>query len=83
MLIIIIIIIIIITHVQTIQNVDMHLACLEMRVARMNRDLILLITSNVVWLRLLLPRYNNRSFKIAWNWMKTRPDSSGPTKIGQ
>ena len=27
------------THAQTIQNVDMHLACLEMRVARINFDL--------------------------------------------
>ena len=30
------------------QNVDMHLACLEMRVARMNFDLILLLTFYVV-----------------------------------
>ena len=28
-----------VTHAQTIQNVDMHLACLEMRVARINFDL--------------------------------------------
>ena len=29
----------VVTHVQPIQNVDMHSACLEMRVARMNFDL--------------------------------------------
>ena len=48
----------VVTHAQTIQNVDMHLACLEMRVARMNFDL----TFNVVWLslKLSLPRGNNR-----------------------
>ena len=32
----------VVTHAQTIQNVDMHLACLEMRVARMNFDFNLL-----------------------------------------
>ena len=37
-----------IMHAQTIQNVDVHLACLEMRVARMNFDLILLPTSYFV-----------------------------------
>ena len=36
----------VVTHAQTIQNFDMHLACLEMPVARMNFDL----TFHVVWL---------------------------------
>ena len=49
----------VVTHAQTIQNVDMHLACLEMRVARMNFHL----TFYVVWLRLPLPRYDNRRLK--------------------
>ena len=39
------------------------LACLEMRVARMNFDL----TFYDVWLRPPLPRYNNRTLK---NWIK-------------
>ena len=29
----------VVTHAQTIQHVDMHLACLEMCVSRMNSDL--------------------------------------------
>ena len=51
----------VVTHAQTIQNVDMHLVCLEKRVARMNFDL----TFYVVWLslRLSLPRGNNRRLK--------------------
>ena len=38
----------VVTHAQIIQNVDMHLACLEMPVARINFDL----TFYVLWLRL-------------------------------
>ena len=49
----------VVTHAQTIQNVDMHLACLETQVARINFDL----TFYVVWLRLPMPRYNNRRLK--------------------
>ena len=53
----------VVTHAQTIQNIDMHLACLEKRVARMNFDL----TFYVVWLslhlRLSLSRGNNRRLK--------------------
>ena len=49
----------VVTHAQTIQNVDMHLACLEMRVARMNFDL----TIYDVWLRPPLSRYSNRTLK--------------------
>ena len=49
----------VVTQAQTIQNVDMHLACLEMRAARMNFDL----TFYVVWLRFPLPRYNNGRLK--------------------
>ena len=71
------------THAQTIQNIYAHLVCLEMRVARLNFDLILLAISYVVWLKLPLPRYNNRKLKIAWNWMKTRPGTDRPTQIGQ
>ena len=56
----------VVTHAQTIQSVDMHLACLEMRVARINFDL----TFYVVWLRLPMPRYNNKRlknlYKIGW-----------------
>ena len=48
-----------VTHAQTIQNEDMYLACLEMWVARINFDL----TFYVVWLRLPMPRYNNRRLK--------------------
>ena len=46
------------------------------------QPLILLLTFNFVWLRLPLPRYNNRRLKIAWNWMKTRPDSLVQLKSG-
>ena len=70
----------VVTYLLKIQNLDMHLACLEMRVARMNFDLILLptwVTSYVVWMRLPLPRYIDRKRKFAWIWMKTRPGSLG------
>ena len=69
----------VVTHAQIIQNVDMHLACLEMRVARMNFDLILLPTSYAVWLRLPLPRYNDRRLNIEWNLDEDETWQHGPT----
>ena len=53
---------------RTLRQSKMHLACLEMRVARMNFDL----TLYVIWLRRPLACHAAiiGDLKIAWNWIE-------------